>query len=228
MSKWTFGIITSGENEQTKQNLAKCVFSIYAQRIPISDFEIIIVGGDDFQGRNLTHVPFDESIKRAWITKKKNIISREAKYPNICMMHDYVILKNGWYQGFEEFGYDWSHCMNPIANKDGIRFRDWVTWLTPAGVQPNKNTIRFLNYNDQSMVKKQYISGTYYCVKKSWAIQQPLDEKKSWGQSEDVKWSFECRDRWNYKCNTNSMVQFLKQKQPHPVTDQRLCEAIND
>lgn len=227
MSKWTFGIITAG-GEEANVNISKAILSIYDQNIPLDSYEIIIVGGEPCDGPNIKYIPFDETQKKAWITKKKNIIAREASFPNLCLMHDYVILKDGWYKGFEEFGYDWSHCMNPIANKDGIRFRDWVTWLTPPGVHPNKDTIRFLNYDDQSMVKKQYISGTYYCVKKSWALQQPLDERKSWGQSEDVKWSMECRDRWNYRCNPNSMVQFLKQKDPHPIINKRLCEAIGD
>jgi hypothetical protein len=43
-------------------------------------------------------------------------------------------------------------------------------------------------------------------------IDNPLDERRGWGQGEDVEWSFRCRNFWNYKMNSNSSVRFLKAK----------------
>lgn len=227
MSKWTFGIITAG-GEEARERVSKAIFSIYAQNIPSDNYEIIIVGGEPFNGNNLRHIPFDERVRKAWITRKKNIVAHEARFENLCLMHDYIILKDGWYEGYEKFGYEWDCCINPIANKDGLRFRDWVTWLSPPNEHPNAQTVQFLDYHDDSRIREQYISGSYYCVKKKWAIKWPLDERRGWGESEDVEWSHLCRPYWVYKCNPDSMVQFLKQKEPHPPTDQRLCEEIND
>lgn len=218
----------SGGGEEFRLRVDKILTSIYNQNIDDNDYEILIIGPDEIKGHNVRYMPFDESVKKAWITKKKNDMARIAKFDNLCVMHDYIILKNGWYDGYQKFGYDWSHCMNPIADKAGVRFRDWVTWLANPGESPTSNTIKFLDYDDHSMIRKQYISGSYYCVKKDWAIKYLLDERKRWSQSEDVLWSHQCRPSWNYKCNSNSLVQFIKDKTPHPISSTKLCEPYND
>lgn len=226
MIKWTFGIITAGGKE-SREYITKILNSIYSQGIPIEDYEIIIVGGDPWEDhKKVIHIPFDESQKAGWITKKKNIIANEANFPNLCLMHDYVILKPGWYEGFEEFGMEWDCCMTKIANKDGLRFRDHVTWDCAKGQRPAPGTVRFIDYDDLSQIKNQYISGTYYCVKKDFAIKHPLNNKLTHGKSEDVDWAYRVRHFWNYKMNKNSTVQFLKQKPPHPISNEKVCEAI--
>ena len=94
---WTFGIITAGNNFD---NLSKICDSIYNQQIPEEQYEIIIVGGNNIELPNVRHIPFDESKKSKWITKKKNIIAENAKFDNLCIMHDYIILDNQWYKHF--------------------------------------------------------------------------------------------------------------------------------
>ena len=79
---FTFGIITSNNIE----NLNKIIDSIEIQNI--SNYEIIIVGCNKIfnltnlnklKRKNCTCIPFDESIYPGWITKKKNIITQNAK-----------------------------------------------------------------------------------------------------------------------------------------------------
>jgi hypothetical protein len=203
--KWTFGIITDGNAEE---NIRKIHKSILNQNID-DDFEIIVVGGRNLNLKNMLHVPFDETIKRAWITKKKNIISQLSKYDNICMMHDYVILFNGWYENYKNFDQEWDVCMNPVINQDSQRFRDWITWPEWC----DEGRLIFLDYNTKDRTKQMYISGTYFCVKKVFMLNNPLDESLSWGQGEDVEWCGRIRDKWIYKCNNNSEVGLLKNKQ---------------
>jgi hypothetical protein len=162
--KWTFGIITSGSEDYF---VKKIVSSIEANNIPDQDYEIIIVGNSSISGKNCTIVPFDESIKfpKSWITKKKNIISQKAKFDNVVYQHDYVSYDKNWYKNFVEFGEDWEVCMNRILNKNGWRFRDWVTW-PPA----------FVDYDDVSQIKNMYVSGTYWCAKRDFMLKNPLDE----------------------------------------------------
>ena len=82
---FTFGIITSGNSED---NINLIIDTIESQNIPF--YEIIIVGQAHLN-RNLTRIiPFDENIKKAWITKKKNLITKHAKYENIVYLHDYI------------------------------------------------------------------------------------------------------------------------------------------
>ena len=126
---FTFGIITSNNIE----NLNKIIDSIEIQNI--SNYEIIIVGCNKIfnltnlnklKRKNCTCIPFDESIYPGWITKKKNIITQNAKYENIVYMHDYIVLDNNWYKGYLKNGNNFDVIINPIQNFDGSRFRDWV------------------------------------------------------------------------------------------------------
>jgi hypothetical protein len=226
--KWTFGICLG-----STAYLKPLVDSICNQEdIGVSDYELVLVGQrskeavDILQdkanmGVRILFVDFDESQKPAWITRKKNIITQVASNENICYTHDYVGLCKGWYKGYKSFGDNWDVCMNPIRRIDGRRFRDWVIpqqwWGDP----------KFVDYHDSSFVSQMYISGTYWCGKKSFMHKNPLDENRCWGHGEDIEWSARCRKYWNYKLNNLSVVKLLKEKifnglvdyAPHPDTD---------
>lgn len=118
--KFTFGIIT--QNNIILTNLV--IDSIEKQYIP--EYEIIVVGSSDIHRNNTISIPFDETIYPGWITKKKNIITKNASYENIVYMHDYIILDNNWYHGFLQNGNNFDIIVNKINNSDGTRFRDWV------------------------------------------------------------------------------------------------------
>ena len=72
--------------------------------------------------------------------------------------------------------------------------------------------IIFLNYDDQERTSEMYISGAYFCVKKDFLLENPLDEALTWGQGEDVEWCRVLRERWTYRCNKRSKVNLLKLK----------------
>jgi hypothetical protein len=126
---FTFGIITINNIE----NINKIIDSIEIQNI--TNYEIIIVGCNKTFNlttlnklirKNCTCIPFDESMYSTWITKKKNIITQNAKYENVVYMHDYIILEDNWYSGYLEYGNKFDVIINPIKNLDGTRFRDWI------------------------------------------------------------------------------------------------------
>jgi hypothetical protein len=212
--KWTFGLITDGSDYLRNRRI---IDSIFQQKIPEDSFEVIVVGGAVVSGRNITHVTFDERPKSGHITKKKNIVFKQAKFDNISIGHDYIQYDHGWYDGFEKFGEDWDCSMAKIINKDGLRFRDWVSWYNDGSTQPDKHTVQFIDYNDNSKTDKMYISGAYYCIKKQFALKYKLDESKTWGFSEDVDFSLRARNSWNYRMNQNSSVSFLKMKDHWPL-----------
>mgnify|MGYP004452102595 CR=1 FL=1 len=211
---FTFGIITTGNIN------SKVLSSIYKQQIP--NFEIIVVGGSPIIGySNLTHIPFNENIKKGWISKKKNIISEHAKYENIVFMHDYFYLNDNWYEGFKKFGNNWEICMNLIKNQDGTRFRDWCIWddpelCFPGGGYPatagnNGHSVILPSY-DYNKYQFMYISGGYWVSKKHVMIKYPLNESLCWGEGEDIEWSKRVLTKFKYKMNENSSVQILKLK----------------
>ena len=102
--------------------------------------------------------------------------------------------------------------MTPIQNADGTRFRDWTLWphdITPDG-SPNLQSL--LPYDVGDLSKFMYISGAYWIAKRKVMQEFPLDETLSWGESEDVKWSKQVREKYNFKLNPHSSVKLLKQK----------------
>lgn len=117
-----------------------------------------MVGGNNNFNNKVIHIPFNENIKPMWITKKKNIITQEAKYENIVYLHDYIILKEDWYDGFIKFGNDFDVCMTKILNNDNTRFRDWCLWSMDNF---NLKGEHIIPYNMTHLTKYMYISGSY-------------------------------------------------------------------
>jgi hypothetical protein len=207
---FTFGIVTGGNNDAS---IAESIASIREQKIP--EYQIIIVGQTNLSGYDIMVVPFDETIKRGWITKKKNLITSFAKYDTIVYMHDYVKLCPGWYAGFLEFGSDFETCVTRIHNKDNRRFRDSVLFVHQL---PRPFQIRALfpyTYTPSMHINRlMYISGAYYIMKKKTAEAFPLNEDLIWGAGEDVDLCFRLTDaNIRLHCNPHSSVIFMKQKE---------------
>jgi hypothetical protein len=203
---FTFGIITYKDNENL---INQIIDSIEFQNIP--NYEIIVVGSCDIDRKNLKVIPFDESIKPSWITRKKNIITENSKYENIVYLHDYIVFENGWYEGQLKSGNNFQIRMDKIINPDGSRFRDWVIW--PHNDNEMDGLIGMdglIPYDLTHLSKYMYISGSYWIGKKDIMIKFPLNEELSWGESEDVEWSKKIREFVDFNMNIYSTVKIAK------------------
>jgi len=202
---FTFGICSSPGNEE---KLNVIIDSIERQNI--ENYEIIIIGNNAIKRDKTTVVGFDETVKRAWITKKKNLITKLAKYDNVVYMHDYIYLCDGWYDGYLKHGDGFDICMNSIINRDGTRFRDWTLWTDLEGFLGSRGFI--IPYDMTHLSKYMYISGSYWVCKRHVMEKFPLDERLAWGESEDVEWSKRVRCIYKFSINRDSSVRFMKQK----------------
>jgi len=226
--KWTFGIITNGcQDELLEQGIESVNFEA-------PDNELIIVGGKDqwngLYNGDYVFVDFDEAEDTkgvGWITRKKNLIAQYAQHENLCIMHDYVALGNGWINGVENFGYNWKTCMHRILNYDMNRYRDWCIISNDAKMEPpvdnDKPPVRFngrlLAYNNNMWGRWQYLSGTYFCVKRDVLLAVPFDESRTQNCGEDVQWSrllFKRFGQSAFSMNTLSYVELLKYKPSVP------------
>tara|TARA_B100000902_G_scaffold241637_1_gene228857 strand:- start:6170 stop:6871 length:702 start_codon:yes stop_codon:yes gene_type:complete len=210
--EFTFGIITSGNNFH---QIKKIIESI--KNLSIKNYEILIIGGDNTYETEESVIfhPFNDELKKGWITKKKNIITKKGKYENIVYLHDYIIFDKNWYKGFLKFGNEYDIAMNKILNKDKKRFRDWTLWPENENfiddfVSQKLNCL--LPYNADHLSEYMYISGTYWVAKKKVMEEFPLNEKLLWGEGEDVEWSKRVRQKYKFKMNKYSKVTCLKQK----------------
>lgn len=229
--KFTFGIITNNGN-------LKPVIESIQKQIPQENYEIIIVGNCNIESAgNIKVIPFDESVRNIWITKKKNLITENASFDNIVFLHDYIILGDDWYSGYEKFGNNWAVCINPIINLDNTRFRD-LTIFPFYSELPYGNDAHLAHYsktdlytlvpgmdkfeclipydlseeNLEKIKKWQYISGAYWIAKREVMIKHTLNEDLVWCQGEDLDWSERIKKDYNISFNVHSKVHFLKQK----------------
>ena len=218
---FTFGIITSGLYDHY---IRQIITSIEDNNIPV--YEIIIVGNSKIEPTDkIKIIPFDDTIKRGWITRKKNIITEQAQYDNVVLMHDYIVFDKYWYNGFLQWGDDYEWCVNRIVNYDRTRFRDYTAFPTYldkslsqiVGVNDDYYYTRcLLPYDYENTIhtnKYMYVSGSYYIIKKHIAQQHPLDETLSYAQGEDTEYSNRLHNNnIIIRCNPYSRVGCLKQK----------------
>jgi len=217
---FTFGIVTAAEMNHREtlesfeiyERIKKIINTIEIQKIP--NYEIVIVGGENVYSEfeNLTHIPFDDKSFFGWITRKKNLITQNAKYENIVFMHDYYSLDEEWYKNMLEYGNDFKLLMNPITDINGNRYHDWET------VNVFKNSETLLPYDVRDLTKFMYFSGGFWIAKKSVMKEFPLKESLRWGDAEDVEWSTRVKSEYKFELNINSKIKLLK---PRFITSDR-------
>jgi hypothetical protein len=222
---FTFGIITEKNNEE---NIKTIIESIHTLNIP--NYEIIIIGDCNLEDKNLRIFPFNETIKKGWITKKKNLICQRATYENIVLLHDYIKFDPDWYKGFLEFGNTFQICITKINTISGKRFRDYT--LYPWGIEPHFQQRCLVPYSQDlpnHIRRLLYVSGSYYIIKKAIALQFPLEELLGYGQGEDVEYSKRLAlNNIFISCNKYSTVHLMKHKEQCNWESEMTSNEIND
>ena len=208
--KITYGICV-GPGQYPTDTIASIQDEAYQYQ---EDYEIVLIGENIPNiNSNVRVIDFDESVKTGWITRKKNLIAQAAKYPTLCLMHDYFLLRGGWIYGLlmaVEQNPNWSVMCNRIYNMDYTRHADWMInprkmeelivtnpeRYTPLlmGEAPHENHPKFVNglpYSVSDLGHIQYISGGFILVKTSALLNVPMNEDMVWGTppGEDVEWS---------------------------------------
>lgn len=122
INKWTIGIITNGKRLDW---LEQIISSIHQQKIP--QYEIIVCGTyTDRKEPNFRYINFNKRNDKGWITKKKNLIVKNATYENICVIHDRIKLNKDWFKGMKK----WGNCFEILGCRqlyNGERILDWIT-----------------------------------------------------------------------------------------------------
>lgn len=212
----TFGIPVGPSVSWTM--IETLISRLHFQRIP--EYEIILIGKGIPDPRiaiggtgaeKVRVIDFDDNLKPGWITKKKNIIAAEAKYENLCIVHDYYSIPNYWYScllsywekewdilccqvqtyGTAERSADW--LVNPEILADFIKDRPWAVEAL-MNAAPHENHPKYVNslpYGVQDLWHIQYVSGGYILCKTDLLRTVPMNENMIWGDApgEDVEWS---------------------------------------
>ena len=213
--KFSFIIVTDGKNLERLDKVIKSIELEHEISKKLTEkmiYEIVIVGNVyNSSWRNTKIVEFNELENPGWITKKKNIGVKNSKYENLVIMHDYIELDKGWYEGYLNFKEDFDICMNKIYKCDGKRFTDWVLCVSfyekfkrKYNLDPYR--VLFPYDMDSRYTKIMYISGAYFVVKKDVMIEFPFNESLFHGDSEDIEWSSRVRNHFKFSLNKDSKV----------------------
>ena len=171
INKWTFGIITKGDRNEWMEEM---ITAIRAQKIP--EYEIIVCGTYfDRKEQDFKYIPFVDRDDKGWITKKKNLIAKEAKYENLCILHDRIVLDKGWFNGVKKYGNAFDLlCNKQTLRGEGIRAGDWLTY--GYGTLDSPYGISELRYDDWD--KYVYMGGQLSILKKSiWELSDNFREE---------------------------------------------------
>lgn len=210
----SFGITTNFCNKLFLTNL---ILSIRSQQIP--NYEILLIGPeqtDEYQKclceyyNDLRFIPFDETQRPAWITKKKNMLAQEAKYDRLLLLHDYLMLSPEWYKNLLqlESKHGWSLLAFPQQRLDGGRF--WYDWGGFEGPRAKDRRL-FFSYTDWSQHNKTFIVGNVFAVNKHLLLDYPLNEEMLHMDEEDIEWSDRVRPVTHFKCAYNCLVIHQKE-----------------
>jgi len=182
IDKWTFGMITNGQRLDWLQEI---INSIRNQKIP--NYQIIICGEypHDKKDKDIDYIHFTDRNDLGWITKKKNLIVKEAKYQNLCLLHDRIILDPTWYQGMKEWGncFEILSCAQLLNNK---RTYDYMTY-EPGLFKPIPHLLALLDPKDWH--NPAFQGGQLHIFKKQLFVDKNILflETIYWGISEDVQ-----------------------------------------
>lgn len=203
---WSFVIITNGR-EPLINSLAQSI----EREMNGEDYEVIVVGPPSFRfdfqpAFPCKLVPFeDEAGQAGWITRKKNLGVFLSQYDKCVVTHDYLELDPGFLEGFEKTDKNWIVGTTKVFFSDGRRSRDWITADFPTVGQA------LLPY-ELEYSQYQYLNGSFFFVRRDFYLENPLDERRRWGQAEDIEWSFRIRQKTKFTLNSHSSVHFNREK----------------
>jgi hypothetical protein len=188
--------------------------------LELESFEIIIVGRSEFPNPAVKCVPFDESVKKGWITRKKNLAVSLSTGDIVVILHDYMKVNKDWTHSNIKslINSTWDVAMCRITNPDGTRWVDWTLWAqNSVGIRWwfNRSLTNLVPYTLKTLTRFMYVGGSVMVVRREFMLENPLDENLSWGEGEDVEWSLRVRKFWNYKMFPEMSITSQKQKTKH-------------
>lgn len=186
---WSFGMVTNGVR---KDFIEKSIKSIRNLKIP--NYEIIICGNyAGEKSKDIKYIEFRERDDRGWITRKKNIIAKNAAYSNLCIFHDRIVFDRDWYDGMKKFGNNFEviGCVQKLSN--GERAGDWFSLGTKFNDSGFMYKMEQLDYKDWD--RYVYISGQITLIKKYIWEEVSWNETIYWQEGEDIEYSSRLTER---------------------------------
>jgi len=180
--KWSFAMLTMGDKVDNVISFLKSI----REYDKLYENEILIVGPqnnayDKYEIKYIDTKLFRDD-KYAEICKKKNEIIKIATNPNLMIVHDRYILGEKFFEGFEEYGYDFDFLTVKQYDTEGNEFPSYSA------------TKKKLLYSGQVQVDDysklydtQYLNGGLLIFKTHIAKKIKFNNIIMWDQMEDVE-----------------------------------------
>lgn len=203
LDSWSFCIPT-GDGDPTALNA--CVAKILSLNLP--EYEIILCGRphhDFLYWQNIRIVGEDIKAPPVHITRKKNVLVKAARFPNLCILHDRVLLPENFSQAVKQFGDAY-----PFTTFQSFWFAD--TWqavprrYSDAGVALTIPAVDFAGprisrealplieavsmparHPARSAFGQDYLTGSLCLCKRSVWLHIPQNEALYWQDYEDLE-----------------------------------------
>lgn len=220
---WTFGILTAGASPQA----ATMAAAILDLNLP--NVEIIFCGPRPTGVPNDTRVraiDLEEPEPRGWITRKKNLIAKRARYDNLCLLHDRYVITPDWSDALDAYGQCYSFLTFPQVYYAGIdkqfpqRYPDYQVLNQDRGIHGalatgvyDADRVFHPDYDDFS--ETAFCCGGIYLARRSlWNLVRQ-NEALFHCEWEDISFGLECQRRGlPHRVNPFVVAQSTT---PHPL-----------
>lgn len=210
LDSWSF-CIPVGDGDPKFLNA--CVARILEIEMP--EFEIILCGKPAsgflywsqvrIVGENITAPPLH-------ITRKKNILAQSARFNNLCILHDRVLLPKNFYVAIKRMGDDYpltgfqSFWFAGRGQTLPLRYSDFgVSATRPCNVLSKKrlskndiphlaNLALYIQHPARSDFGRDYLTGSLYMCKRAVWEHVPQNENLYWQEYEDVEQAMAAAD----------------------------------
>ena len=186
-TRFSFGIVSDGRHLERLHDLIATVRRLDA--IPGGAVEMLVCGPGDVLGAaalgdDVAIVPEDPAFAHLpWITGKKNLLARQARHPNLILVHDRYRFPADFLHRMAEWGGDYSFLTCRALSPDGSRFPDWLALDGPE--TEIAFPVGLLDYGDYH--PGAYVNGGIMIAKRDTILENPLCELLWWGEAEDVE-----------------------------------------
>jgi hypothetical protein len=231
---WTFGILTSGPSPRAAE-MARCILALDLPAV-----EVIFCGPrpdgapDDPRVRA---IDLDRPEPRGWITRKKNLIAREARHENLCLLHDRYRITTDWARALRGTEPSRGVCTFPqVYRIDGPgrftqRYADYQVLHQRSGIQAALAArvfagehVLYMAYDD--FAETAFCCGGLYVTSRTILQRVPQDEGLYHGEWEDVVFGLECqRAGIPHRVEPGLTVESLL---PHPMALTRTHDLSPD
>lgn len=183
-NKWTIGILSNGAKNNNVERLLRSI----REQAGTADCEVIIAGPQSktFLEFEPKYIFQDARDRLPRISEKKQAIIEAASHENVALIHDRYILNEGFFSGFDKWGYHFDFCTVKQQYENGAKFPAYCGF----GALDFKWQPPLYDSSFNKSFNAPFLNGGLLIVKRSIANKIPFNELLLHNEAEDVEFAW--------------------------------------